>query len=74
MIFPPEYAEDLDMSAEQLDDKYNQDGDGEHPVITAEAWRAKVADHGTRQGYWEWLEYRMTQIQEDIDEEYERGD
>lgn len=71
MIFPNEYQDDLDLTAEQLDDKYNSDGDGEHPLITREDWRTEVAAHGTINGYWEWLEYRMDKITINEDEDYE---
>ena len=71
MIFPNEYREDLELTAEQLDDKYNSNGDGEHPLITREDWRNAVAAHVTINGYWDWLEYRMDQITITEDEDYE---
>ncbi|WP_432263490.1 hypothetical protein [Cupriavidus sp. TMH.W2] len=43
------------LSAEQLDDLYNPDGDGEHPLITRAMWRQAVAQQDTVSGYWPWL-------------------
>lgn len=40
--------------AETLDDKYNHDGDGEHPDFTRAQWRAAVANEETLLGYWQW--------------------
>ncbi len=42
------------MSAMQLDDHYNPDGDGEHPHFTREKWRTEVSFQNTITGYWEW--------------------
>lgn len=52
--------EDLFLSARQLDNKYNQDGDGEHPVYTRADWKHIVANDGTIQGYWHWLAYTLS--------------
>ncbi len=51
--------EDLQLSPEQLDDKYNLDGDGEHPVYPRKAWRDAVAREETLFGYWEWVAYKL---------------
>lgn len=40
----------------QLDDKYNPDGGGEHPMFTKQMWREAVANLDTISGYWAWLE------------------
>jgi hypothetical protein len=50
---------DYELTAEQLDDKYNLNGDGEHPVLTRDEWRNAVAMHETSSGYWDWLCHRM---------------
>lgn len=49
------YKEDSELSAEQLDDKYNSDGGGEHPMFTRQMWREAVANEDTLSGYWPWL-------------------
>ncbi|QCT95511.1 hypothetical protein FEV13_00560 (plasmid) [Stutzerimonas degradans] len=49
------YKEDSELSAEQLDDKYNSDGSGEHPMFTRQMWREAVANEDTLRGYWPWL-------------------
>lgn len=46
---------DYDLTPAQLDDKYNPDGDGEHPQYTKQAWRAEVNEEETLLGYWEWV-------------------
>lgn len=51
--------EDFQLSADQLDDKYNPDGDGEHPVLTRAEWQAAVADGNTISGYWKWIEAEL---------------
>lgn len=55
-------AEDFDLSAEELDDKYNPEGDGEHPFLTRADWREAVANEDTISGYWAWLEHRLAEI------------
>lgn len=52
--------EDCLLSAEQLDDKYNPDGDGEHPVITRSLWREAVSSCDTISGYWAWLQHQLS--------------
>lgn len=53
---------DRDLSPEQLDDKYNPDGDGQHPTHTRRWWREAVANDETLQGYWQWV---ANQIEEE---------
>lgn len=48
---------DLHNNAEDLDAKYNPDGDGEHPVLTRQCWRDAVCQEETISGYWEWVEH-----------------
>lgn len=71
MIFPVEYQDDLELSADELDDKYNPDGDGEHPLITRADWRIEVANEYTISGYWNWLAHRFGMIASNDDEQYE---
>ena len=52
--------EDLFLSACQLDNKYNYDGDGEHPVYTRATWISAVVNENTIQGYWHWLAYILS--------------
>ena len=52
--------EDFDMTVEQLDDKYNPDGDGSHPCFTRETWREHVAERYTISGYWDWVWYELS--------------
>lgn len=46
---------DYGLSAEQLDDEYNLDGDGEHPDFPRADWRWAVAEDCTLLGYWAWV-------------------
>ena len=50
---------DTDLTAEQLDDKYNPDGDGEHPTHTRSDWRWAGENEDTLVGYWEWVTHRL---------------
>ena len=55
------FGPDSDLSAEQLDDKYNPDGDGQHPEHTREEWIGDVFQGHTLVGYWQWV---VKQIEE----------
>lgn len=50
---------DSDLTAEELDDLYNPDGDGEHPEMTRALWREQVAQLRTISGYWDWVSYML---------------
>jgi hypothetical protein len=52
-------TEDLGMPGSQLDDKYNPEGDGEHPVFVRETWRREVSDENTISGYWDWAAHQI---------------
>lgn len=52
-------TEDLACPGSQLDDKYNPDGDGEHPVISRAEWREAVAQQYTVSGYWDWCAHEI---------------
>lgn len=56
--------EDRQLSAEQLDAKYNLDGDGRHPIFGEQAWMQEVMDRFSLRGYWDWV---VSQIEEEID-------
>ena len=47
-------GEDAGLSAEDLDYKYNRNGEGEHPKFSRSAWRNAVANEDTTSGYWQW--------------------
>lgn len=51
---------DKELSADQLDSKYNEDGDGEHPVYTKSGWRESVGAQQTEYGYWSWVVYQLS--------------
>lgn len=50
---------DADLTATQLDDKYNLHGDGEHPGYPRESWREAVGAQQTLLGYWTWVEHQL---------------
>lgn len=50
---------DVGLTADQLADKYNPKGDGEHGVYPRALWRAEVAAEVTLLGYWEWAHHRI---------------
>lgn len=54
--------EDYMLSAEQLDCKYNPDGDGEHPDFKREDWRLEVKQHNTLVGYWDWVNHKIDEL------------
>lgn len=56
------FAEDILLSADQLDEKYSPDGDGEHPWFTREHWSQAVRSGHTIVGYWQWLSYRLASL------------
>ena len=45
---------DYGLTAEQLDDKYNPDGEGQHP-------------EDTRSGYWEWVRHQLEMEEDELD-------
>lgn len=53
------HADDLGLSAKQLDDKYNEEGDGEHPLFPRAEWRTHVAEQWTVSGYWDWVFHQI---------------
>jgi hypothetical protein len=42
-----------------LDNLYNPEGDGEHPVITRAMWRDAVGSQDTVSGYWDWAAHQI---------------
>ncbi len=66
------YSEENTLNPGDLDDKYNQEGDGEHPNFPRQLWRHEVVEMNTVSGYWDWV---FNQIQswepdqQDADEE-----
>lgn len=50
---------DIGLSAVQLDDKYNLEGDGEHPNFPRSLWRGEVVNENTLLGYWEWVVHQI---------------
>lgn len=55
--------EDFGMTADQLDEKYNPDGDGEHPEYTKSHWY----NDNTTVSYWDWVVYRIKKDDESIE-------
>lgn len=52
---------DRELTASQLDDKYNPDGDGSHPAYSRHVWRDAVCLGYTLLGYWDWVADQLTQ-------------
>ena len=38
---------------------------GNHPEYPVADWQAEVADDNTRQGYWEWVEARLEEVEDE---------
>lgn len=53
------------LTPEQLDDKWNPDGDGEHPEYTRLDWRNAVSNEETITGYWQWVAWAIEQWEYD---------
>lgn len=53
--------EDRFLSHSMLDDKYNPNGDGEHPYFGRGDWRGAVSREETVSGYWQWVKSRIEQ-------------
>lgn len=53
--------DDINLTPEELDAKYNPDGDGEHPMFRRADWRHEVRSEKTLRGYWEWVEAQIWQ-------------
>lgn len=51
--------DDQDLTAEQLDDKYNPEGDGRHPIFGEESWMLEVMNRQTLVGYWDWVVHEI---------------
>lgn len=52
---------DADLTPEQLDDKFNPNGDGEYPLFTRADWREAVAQEYTISGYWAWVHHKLNE-------------
>lgn len=55
--------DDYLLSAEQLDCRFNPEGDGEYPTFSRAAWRQEVNDESTVSGYWDWVSHRLIELQ-----------
>lgn len=56
---------DTELTAEQLDDKYNPEGGGQHPDFTREDWMWAVSNEDTLSGYWAWVVMRIRETNEE---------
>ena len=54
---------DYHLTAEQLDDKYNPDGGGQHPDFTRHDWRIAVSREETLRGYWDWVHAQIEETE-----------
>lgn len=52
-------AADGPLCADELDDRYNPEGNGEHPLFSRQDWRSEVALGDTSIGYWDWVERQI---------------
>ncbi len=61
---PHSYLLDYQLVPDQLSERYNPNGDGEHPVYDRASWREAVGAQQTLSGYWDWVYYWLDQEQE----------
>ena len=54
MSYYTNLIQDFGLTDEQLEHKYDHDGDGEHPQLTRSIWQFVVANGDTISGYWDW--------------------
>lgn len=62
---------DDDLTAEQLDDRYNPEGGGEHPMHPRTDWRYEVANEDTLVGYWDWVAHKIAEDANDFSHKQE---
>jgi hypothetical protein len=55
---------DNKMTPDQLSERYNPNGDGEHPVYDRASWRESVGAQQTLRGYWDWVGGQLEEQQE----------
>lgn len=55
------------LTPEQLDNKYNPEGYGEHPEFPRKDWVEEVANENTLVGYWQWLAWAIEQWEHEDD-------
>ena len=55
VVTAAEVASDSSLTADELEEKYNPEGGGEHPVFHRAHWRQDVSRELTIKGYWEWV-------------------
>lgn len=56
---PKVNSDDPALSLDQLEERYNPDGDGEHPVHTRARCCEAVQQDLTSVGYWQWVFYQL---------------
>jgi hypothetical protein len=61
---PPRH-DDADLSADELEQKYNPAGGGEHPDFPREDWQEMVRIEDTLLGYWAWVHHSLTSEEDD---------
>ena len=67
MTYYAKLIPDFGLTADQLDDKYNPDGDGEHPGFPRAMWRDWVDQRDTISSYWVWVSYMLRAAEEELD-------
>lgn len=48
-------GEDADLTPDQLSEKYDPSGGGQHPEYTRYSWQCAVMSYSTLRGYWDWV-------------------
>jgi hypothetical protein len=46
---------DYDLTQEQIEEKHNPNGGGQHPQYTRSDWKTEVENDGTSNSYWGWV-------------------
>lgn len=58
---------DFGLTEDQLDEKYNPDGDGENPSFPRAEWRGGVENRDTICGYWTWMRCMLREAEDELE-------
>lgn len=58
--------DDFGLTAEQIEEKYSPDGDGQHPEYTRSKWVRAVNLDSTIAGYFDWVHHQLVIEEEEL--------
>ena len=63
------YPKDYPLSALQLEIRYDEAFNSEHPGYTKWEWRHEVSHHNTLRGYWDWVYSQLEQEEVELSQD-----